>query len=120
MPGFMSTDIVYSRAHDLILDGMVPRLLECVSQKIPLGDYGDWDHISETLTRDGNVFEDLKSLAPILGIDPTNSAYCPAERTTHGELLMGDGYCARTVVMKGTHLPLGLRRPIGYSLPTSR
>ncbi|KAI6042322.1 hypothetical protein EDC04DRAFT_2600919 [Pisolithus marmoratus] len=92
-------NIVYSRAHDLILDGMVPRLLECVSQKIPLGDYGDWDHISETLTRDGNVFEDLKSLAPILGIDPTNSAYCPAERTTHAlSARINDKYLVTTVV----------------------
>lgn len=118
MPGFMETDINFSRVHELVLDGIFVFLLECASQEIALGDYGNWDHESETFTRDGNIFEDLELLARTPGTNLMNSAYRPVERTIPQFFRWGDHIS--TSVVKGSHSPLAMRQPIGYSLPTSR
>lgn len=118
MPTLMLMDIDHSCSHLLILDGTPSELLECASQEIALGDYGNWDRGSETLTRNGNIFVDLESLAPTLGIDPANSAYRPVERTID-QFCWGEDH-VQTFVLRGTHKPLALCRPVSYSLPTSR
>ncbi|KAI6151522.1 hypothetical protein BKA82DRAFT_415058 [Pisolithus tinctorius] len=117
MSGFLKIDSAYNHGHWLLVDGVEVQLLECISQKIALGDYGNWDHDNERFRRDGNIFEDIPSLPDQLGIDTENSAHRPVERMISD--VNGTDDVVKTFTGLSTIPALVLRRPIGLSLPNS-
>ncbi|KAI6145887.1 hypothetical protein BKA82DRAFT_767266 [Pisolithus tinctorius] len=113
-PGLM--EMVF-HPYFLRLDGWSASLDECSSQRIVLGDYGDYSN--GTLIHSGNIFEDMRTL----GIDATDSAYCPVvsrifgyERFISHENDQDD----LVVAYHDQEKYLALCQPKGLSLPANK
>ncbi|KAI6003185.1 hypothetical protein F5J12DRAFT_164229 [Pisolithus orientalis] len=118
IPGLMKMDIAYKRGHWLLVDGIHIKLLECTTQMIALGDYGDWDRKDETFKCNGNIFEELRTLSGVLAVKPNDPACRPVKRIVSSAVKRDDG--VETVVDPKTFPPLVLRGPVGWLLPNSR
>ncbi|KAI6145875.1 hypothetical protein BKA82DRAFT_768248 [Pisolithus tinctorius] len=112
MPGLMDTDY---HSYRLQLDGWEAWFDRCSGQRIALGDYGDYS--DGTLTRTGNIFEDMRTL----GIKPMNSVCCPVVSR-----ISSVGWSTRhvknwegLVVENDFRKPLVLCDPKGLSLPAN-
>ncbi|KAI6151513.1 heterokaryon incompatibility protein-domain-containing protein [Pisolithus tinctorius] len=121
MSGLLKVDSANNHGHWLLVDGIDVQFLECTTQKIALGDYGDWDYNSEGFAHKGNIFEDLELLPDTLDIDTVNSVHLQVKRMVSsfdGRDEIGD--LVETFTSLSTRPALVLHRPIGLSLPNSR
>lgn len=117
-PGPMQMAGPLSPKYVLYLDGTYVQFLKSTYIGIMLGDYGRFD---STFKRDGNIFQDLESLAEVLCVDPTDPAYRPVQRSVSGgnaATKEEDTVIARASGDSSSRLIL--RQPIGLSLPNNQ
>ncbi|KAI6143093.1 heterokaryon incompatibility protein-domain-containing protein [Pisolithus tinctorius] len=112
VPGIMDT--VY-HSYWLRLDEREVKFERCSGQRIELGDYGDYS--DGTLTRTGNIFEDMRTL----GINPMDSVYYPVvSRISGDERSMSHVKNRDDVVVNHVYNKhLVLREPKGLLLPAN-
>ncbi|KAI6022067.1 heterokaryon incompatibility protein-domain-containing protein [Pisolithus marmoratus] len=107
----------WSGSHSLELNGISAWLDECSGREIALGDYGD--SLDGNFKRCGNIFEDMREL----GVDLTDSAYCPAVSRVSSREYVRRRLRTRNdvdVVVTSSRKSLALHQSKGLSLPNSK
>lgn len=107
--------------HDLLVDGVPIRFLEASSSPgIELGDYGYWDFDNKCFKPEGNIFQEIKLMAPRFTVVPTDSSLLPMEHSVEGDCVgTGSNRVTSTLVRDYARQPGGglvLQAPIALSL----